>query len=772
MQALPLHAQQGGVENESDAIFRERCLDSLFDSFSECCKRREALQRAETEARQKCEIETRSLEKKADQLANTVQEEIERCGTLLKEALSATQEHASARTKQIQCEVKSVMAQADLDIAKTRMELPGRLWLKKLMAARSYALYGDAMKDARSRYLDAYEGAIREHEASLMAEDMELVALHLSWRTKRVTSTRSCKLNLDEKWTQRINLCQQRAAPVRSAYEASKRTCRDDLQTECAIVASELSSRREDGFKKGAEQDAKIQKLVDAITHQRDKELAKLEAKITEIEKERRRQVQKLRDDYRTHVSSLDSSVQLGLQSLLSAIEKRQKVFDRERDIISKDLRAVQATLTLMTSAIQTFGQDPNSHPDKRTSRPPSNPDGSGACPCGCGRWCGPNHRDQRPNRFTGSFFAQFPGMFNFDARQRTYEKFEGQRRADESRRQREVDEDELRRNEERLEREKAEAQARAERETRERLREQAKRRQEEETRKRDEEARRKREDEERRRAEADRRARGEEERKRREEEERKQREEDERKQREEDERKRREEDERKRREEDERKRREEEERKRREEEERKQREEGESRRRAEEEREDARRREEEESRRREESQQDRQQQQHSSNGEGEDAQGATSENDIDDDGRSGGTRGDSTARGRTKFVRKCWNKYTDAWGRLIASGVLRLRFQEIPWPILPPRKRPFVKMSITDILSRISKESIRTFILDPEHLQSISPKARIRKELLRFHPDKRNQWLKNVKDEEKEQVDDACKQIVLHLTDLLNTAA
>jgi pyruvate-formate lyase-activating enzyme len=80
--------------------------------------------------------------------------------------------------------------------------------------------------------------------------------------------------------------------------------------------------------------------------------------------------------------------------------------------------------------------------------------------------------------------------------------------------------------------------------------------------------------------------------------------------------------------------------------------------------------------------------------------------------------------------------------------------------------------MSIADILTRISKESIQTFILDPVHLQSISPKSRIRKELLRFHPDRRTQWLKNVKDDEKEQVDEACKQVVLHLTDLLNVAS
>ena len=719
---------------KSDMMFRERCLDSLFNDFEECYKRQESLQRAEKEARQTCGKETQLLKLSADRLNKAHQEEIGRLSTLLMEALSATQENAAARKRRIQCEVSVVKAQADLDIAKTRMTLPGRPWSEELMAASYYALNGDALKDTRSRYLDAYEGAIREHEASLMAEDMELVALYLSWRTEKVTSTQSCNLDLDDEWTRRINLCRLRAAPVRKAYEDSKRSCIDDLHNDYATAASELSSRRKARLKKGAELDTKVQKLVDAITHQRDKELAKLGAKITEIDEEHRRQEEQLRDDYNSRLSSLKKSVQPLVQPLLSAIKKRQEVFAREQEVISKDLRAVQATLTLMTSAIQTLDQGLNSLPKTRTPRPPSTQD-----------------RD---------FWSHVKKAM--DPRQRTYEKFKEQRRADESRRQHEVNEDERRRDEERLKREreewlrreKAEAQARAERKAREYFeRVQAKRRQEEE-------ARCKREYEERQRAEAERRAREYEER-RRAEAERHARIEEER-------------------------RRAEAERRAREEEESRQREEEEARRRAEEEKqrsEDARRREEEEStrrrreqersRREEEDQQNRQGQQHSNNGGGGGAQSATGDDDIDDnDSCAGGTRDPSTAKGRTKFVLKCWKKYTEAWARLMAPDIPRLPFQEIPWPILPPRERLFTKMTITAILSHINKESIRTFILDPEHLQSISPKARIRKELLRFHPDKRIQWLKNVKDEEKEQVDEACKQVVLHLTDLLNTGA
>lgn len=603
------------------------------------------------------------------------------------------------------------------------------------MMANYHAVNGETMKTARSRYLDAYEEAIKAHEASLMAEDMELVALHLSWRTERVTSKRSCKMDLDEKWAQRINLCRQRATPVRIAYDASKRSCMDDLRTESATAASELSKGRRYCLDKGTELDTRAQKLVYTINHELQKDITKLEAKITEIKEERRRQTEKLNDDYKARRSSLKTAVQPLIQSLLSAIEKRQKVLDRERSVIAKDLRAVQATLTLVTSSIQTLGQDPTFRPGTPGLDPSSNVGGSGACACGCGRRRETRYPHQHPNGSFKSSFYPFGNWANCDRRQRTHERFEEQRWADESRRQREVDEDERRRHEEhvrrereeRRRREEAEAQARAERE-------QAKRREEEEARER-EEARRQREYEEKRR---------EEERREREEEARRQRKYE---RREEERREREKEAARKRAEEDERR------------------------------REDARRAEEEQSRREEEKrrrdeEQKRQGNQHSDNVGGEDAQNATGETGLDDDDRSGSTSSHSTAKGKANFVLKCWNKYVKAWASLVTSTHATLRFQEIPWPILPSRKHLLTTMTIVDILTRINKESIRAFLLAPEHLQSMSPKARIRKELLRFHPDKRVMWLGNVKDAEKEQVDEACKQVVLHLTDLLNTTA
>ena len=207
-------------------VFRERCLDSLYDVFEECNKRQDSLKRTKKGAYEKCEEDTEVLQQRADQLENSLQREIDRLDAHREEALSAVQKAADARTKQIQWKIHALKEQASLEITRIRISSPGRRLSEEIAAAECYAVNGDPMKEARSRYLSAYEEAIKTHEASLMAEDMELVALHLSWRTERVNSMEKCKLDLDEKWAQRIQLYRQRATPIRRAFEASKKTCK------------------------------------------------------------------------------------------------------------------------------------------------------------------------------------------------------------------------------------------------------------------------------------------------------------------------------------------------------------------------------------------------------------------------------------------------------------------------------------------------------------------------------------------------------------------
>jgi len=91
----------------------------------------------------------RNARKKVDQIDDFLREEIERLRTLPTEAPLATQQKAGAKTKQFRRENRAAKAQANLDIAKKRMPLPGRWWSEGLMTAKYHALNRDAMKEAR-----------------------------------------------------------------------------------------------------------------------------------------------------------------------------------------------------------------------------------------------------------------------------------------------------------------------------------------------------------------------------------------------------------------------------------------------------------------------------------------------------------------------------------------------------------------------------------------------------------------------------------------------
>ena len=59
-------------------VFRERGIDSLYDVFEKRNKRQDSLERAKEEASEKSEEDTQVLQRRADQLDNSLQKEIDR----------------------------------------------------------------------------------------------------------------------------------------------------------------------------------------------------------------------------------------------------------------------------------------------------------------------------------------------------------------------------------------------------------------------------------------------------------------------------------------------------------------------------------------------------------------------------------------------------------------------------------------------------------------------------------------------------------------------
>ena len=81
--------------------------------------------------------------------------------------LLAVQKAADARTKQIQWKIHALKEQTSLEIDRIRISSPGRWMSEKIAAAECYAVNGDPMKEARSRYLSAYVRRSFENPRSL-----------------------------------------------------------------------------------------------------------------------------------------------------------------------------------------------------------------------------------------------------------------------------------------------------------------------------------------------------------------------------------------------------------------------------------------------------------------------------------------------------------------------------------------------------------------------------------------------------------------------------
>ena len=98
-------------------------------------------------------IYTQVLQRRADQLDNSLQKEIDRFDAHRQEALSAVQKAADARTKQIQWKIHALKEQPSLEIDRIGISSPGRRLPERIAAAECYAVNGDPMKEARSRYI-------------------------------------------------------------------------------------------------------------------------------------------------------------------------------------------------------------------------------------------------------------------------------------------------------------------------------------------------------------------------------------------------------------------------------------------------------------------------------------------------------------------------------------------------------------------------------------------------------------------------------------------
>lgn len=100
------------------------------------------------------------------------------------------------------------------------------------------------------------------------------------------------------------------------------------------------------------------------------------------------------------------------------------------------------------------------------------------------------------------------------------------------------------------------------------------------------------------------------------------------------------------------------------------------------------------------------------------------------------------------------WNTYEGAWSMLGGP----LSFSAVPWPMLDVPKCP----------DDITLAAVRTFLLNPSHSAGQPNKDRVKKALLRWHPDKFHTRMHRVADADKEAVAEAVKRVAGYLNALM----
>jgi hypothetical protein len=111
--------------------------------------------------------------------------------------------------------------------------------------------------------------------------------------------------------------------------------------------------------------------------------------------------------------------------------------------------------------------------------------------------------------------------------------------------------------------------------------------------------------------------------------------------------------------------------------------------------------------------------------------------------------------------VLHAWNAYENGWATIMApSSSPPLTFRTIPWPLITAPSSP----------SLIAPAAIVFFLLSPLHSVGQSRKERIRRALLRWHPDKLGRVRARVKQgPDREWVEEGLSAVVRCLNELMN---
>ncbi|TFY74791.1 hypothetical protein EWM64_g9222 [Hericium alpestre] len=120
----------------------------------------------------------------------------------------------------------------------------------------------------------------------------------------------------------------------------------------------------------------------------------------------------------------------------------------------------------------------------------------------------------------------------------------------------------------------------------------------------------------------------------------------------------------------------------------------------------------------------------------------------------------DLAAERTTKSMADAWAAYVRRW-EVLDKEEGRLTFGTVPWPVLDTPR------SAADI----THEAVAKFVLSPEHSGELSERDRVKKALLRWHPDRFGRFLGRVDGADRMRVEAGVGVVARLLNELLEKA-
>ncbi|KAJ7072258.1 hypothetical protein C8F01DRAFT_236593 [Mycena amicta] len=121
----------------------------------------------------------------------------------------------------------------------------------------------------------------------------------------------------------------------------------------------------------------------------------------------------------------------------------------------------------------------------------------------------------------------------------------------------------------------------------------------------------------------------------------------------------------------------------------------------------------------------------------------------------------ESVGSKRERAIREGWKRYENGWRKVDEAAMSSLSFSDVPWPLTWTPKT----------VEEMTAKEVEAFLFSPLHSVGQSTKERVRKALLRWHPDRSRGLLAKIKERDRELVEGGAGLIARQMNEIKSRA-